>query len=223
MNQCSKKIATACAGLLLLVACGDNHESRIHETEPASGDTPAQAAPSAPQEASSAGGPPPLTSRSQVAPETLDGSAIVAPGAVFDLPAAWRSETPTSSMRLAQAAIPGEAGDGQLTVFYFGPGGGGGVEANLQRWVGQIDATGEPSRQTFDQGAFRVTWLEVEGTLKPSTMGVGPTEPQPGSRMLGAVVEGAEGPWFFKATGPADTLEGERDNFLSMLRSARQP
>jgi len=125
-------------------------------------------------------------------------------------------------MRMAQASIPGDGGDGQLTVFYFGPGGGGGVDANIDRWVGQIelDPGTLPRRIRMDlDGGLVAHWVEVEGTLKPSMMGVGPTEPQPGSRLQGAVVEGPQGPWFFKATGPSSTLDAQRDAFFSMLRS----
>ncbi|MEM6796015.1 MAG: hypothetical protein AAF725_18715 [Acidobacteriota bacterium] len=156
------------------------------------------------------------------APAPGNGLAIVAPGAGFTLPENWISETPASSMRLAQAQIPGAAGPGQLTVFYFGPGGGGGVEANIQRWIGQmeISSSSPPVRESFAHGQFRISWVDVEGTLLPSTMGIGPTEPQPGSRMLGAVVEGVQGPWFFKATGPSATLDAQREAFLTMLRSA---
>ncbi len=166
----------------------------------------------------------PVTSRSgTTGGETQGGGTpIAAPGAIFTLPADWISEQPSSSMRLAQARIPGAAGEGQLTVFYFGAGGGGGLESNLSRWIGQveIDAGTQPRRESFDSGGFRVTWIEVEGTIKPSGMGMGPTEPQPGSRMLAAVVEGAEGPWYFKATGPSATMAAQRDAFLGMLGSA---
>ncbi len=124
-------------------------------------------------------------------------------------------------MRLAQAKIPGgETGGGQLAVFYFGPGGGGGVEPNLQRWLGQVELEAEPQRESFSHGDFTITWVDAMGTLKPSTMGTGPTAPQPGSRLLAAVVEGQQGPWFFKATGPAATLATERDAFINMLKSA---
>ncbi len=162
----------------------------------------------------------PVTSRGSGSPSG-GGTPIAAPGAVFTLPAGWISETPSSGMRLAQARIPGAGGEGQLTVFHFGTGGGGGLESNLSRWVGQVevDAGAQPRRETFDSGSFRITWIEVEGTLKPSTMG-GPTEAQPGSRMLAAVVEGLEGPWYFKATGPSATMASQREAFLGMLRSA---
>jgi hypothetical protein len=108
-------------------------------------------------------------------------------------------------------------------VFFFGQGGGGGVEANIQRWIDQMEvpAGSNPAPETFDANGYRVTWIDVSGTLKPSGMGMGPTTEQPGSRLLGAVVEGPGGPWFFKATGPGSTLSAERDNFLGMLKSVR--
>lgn len=152
-----------------------------------------------------------------------EGGKIVAAGAVFTLPAAWRAEPPSSSMRLAQATIPGPGGDAQLTVFHFGVGGGGGVESNLDRWVGQMDlAPGSaPFRETFENAGLKVTWIDVLGTLKPSTMGTGPSTPQPDSELLGAVVEGPGGPWFFKATGPAATLTAARADFVDMLKGLR--
>ena len=156
--------------------------------------------------------------------EPAAGVSIQAPGVSFSLPADWRNEPPSSSMRMAQASIPGDAGDGQLTVFYFGPGGGGGVDANIDRWVGQmvLDPGTLPRRIRMDlDGGLVAHWVEVEGTLKPSMMGTGPTEAQAGSRLQGAVVEGPQGPWFFKATGPSATLDGQRDAFFSMLRSLK--
>ncbi len=173
-------------------------------------------------------GPPPITSREAAPPAAgmpsavLEGSEVAAPGATFTLPASWQQEVPSSSMRLAQAQIPGAGGPGQLTVFFFGVGGGGGVEGNLQRWVGQVEvaAGSSPVREVFTAGDYRVTWVEVAGTLKAGTMG-GPTTAQPDSLLLGAVVEGAGGPWYFKATGPAATLGAERETFLAVLRSVR--
>jgi hypothetical protein len=151
----------------------------------------------------------------------VGGNEVAGAGLVFAIPEGWQREAPSSSMRMAQASIPGAGGDGTLTVFFFGPGGGGGVEANLDRWVGQIDGASQPTRETFETGGLKVTWIEVTGTLMPSGFGMGPSEPQPGSRLFGAVIEGPGGPWFFKATGPDETLSGQRDAFLAMLRGAR--
>lgn len=139
----------------------------------------------------------------------------------YDLPSGWIRETPSSSMRLDQAVIPGPDGNGQLTVFFFGRGGGGGVDANLDRWAAQVQHEAQPARDNFQFDSFRVTTIEVEGTILPSGMGAGPADPQPDSMLLGAVVEGAGGPWFFKATGPKSTMSGQREAFIGMLKSVR--
>ena len=140
-------------------------------------------------------------------------------GAVLDLPAAWSAQKPSSSMRIAEATVPGPGGDATLAVFFFGAGGGGGTEANLQRWLGQIEPTGEPQRGSFEANGFKITWLDASGTLKPSGMGMGPSEAQPDSRLMAAVIEGAGGPWFVKLTGPATTLDPAHDAFFEMLHS----
>lgn len=200
----SRKLRFVLPGLLLIVtACGGSREEVPAAEAPA-----AEPAPLAP-----------ISSRGGTAPSTTAPEADIE----FDLPAGWQSE-PASGMRLAQAAIPGPGGAGQLAVFYFGPGGGGDVSSNIERWAGQVDAEpgSEPQRQTFEtDNNFRITWIDVTGTLLPSTMGAGPSSPQPDSRLLGAVVEGPGGPWFFKATGPKATMEAERENFLEMLRGVR--
>ena len=63
-----------------------------------------------------------------------------AAGLRFEAPSTWISETPSSSMRLAQYRLPGLEGDpedAELAVFYFG-GQGGSVQANVDRWIGQF-------------------------------------------------------------------------------------
>jgi hypothetical protein len=58
----------------------------------------------------------------------------------FDVPAGWVSTTPSSPMRVADFTLPRVAGDVEdatLTVYFFG-GQGGSVQANLDRWIGQM-------------------------------------------------------------------------------------
>lgn len=205
--------------LLALCACKGNEE-----TSAMSGEEAPAAESGAPEAPPADGGPiGPISSGGQAVPPAGAGGQGASAGIDFDLPADWQSEAPQSSMRLAQAAIPGPGGPGQLAVFYFGPGGGGGVEDNIQRWIGQMEVApgAEPRRETFDVNGYRATVVDVEGTILPSTMGMGPSTPQPDSRLLGAVVEGPGGPWFFKATGPEATLGPQREAFLTMLRSVR--
>ncbi len=206
--------------LLSFVACDRGGEEAMHS------DTPA-----APEASTASAGPiGPVSSRedqaSQGGPAAMGnamGSGEAQSSSLqFDVPASWQSEPPTTNMRVAQAKIPGAGGPGDLVVFYFGPGGGGGVEANVQRWIDQMDVDGAvPAAESFGANGFSVTWIDIKGTLKPSNMGTGPTTEQPNSRLLGAVVEGPNGPWFFKVTGPDATVSAERDNFLTMLKGVR--
>lgn len=154
----------------------------------------------------------------------LGGHEVVAAGLKFEVPVTWTPGVPKSQMRAAQVAIPGDAGPAELAVFHFGEGQGGKVEDNLVRWLSQMELPqgAEPQRDFFESGEFGVTVLAAVGTLKPGSMGMGPAEAQPNSMLLGAVVEGPGGPWFFKATGPEKTLSPQRDAFVAMLKSARR-
>jgi hypothetical protein len=68
------------------------------------------------------------------------GAASVA-GINWSLPAGW-SEQPPRQMRVATYAVPAASGDaegGECAVFYFGNDQGGGVEANIDRWITQFE------------------------------------------------------------------------------------
>lgn len=195
MRRLAHSIVTS--AVLLSVACGGGSSPKPEEMSPAD----------------------------QARDVAMSGAAgqIFVPGALFDRPEGWTFREPSSQMRFAEAEVPGPGGPALLTVFFFGPGGGGGTEANLERWAGQIEAEAgtEPVRDTFQVGEFTISTIAVEGTLMPSRMGGGPDQPTPGSELLGAVVEGPEGPWFFKLTGPAETVTAAEPAFEAMLRSVR--
>lgn len=160
--------------------------------------------------------------RSEAAPGTIE-TPPEKTRLLFEFPEGWQSETPSSSMRMAQANVPGAAGDAQLAVFFFGPGQGGGVEANIERWIGQMEAApgAEAERSSFEAGGLSIHTVALDGTLLPAGFGMGPSEPQPGSSLLGAVVEGPGGPWFFKMTGPAATIDAAQPAFMDMLNALK--
>ena len=155
-------------------------------------------------------------------PSAATAASINARGLSLELPDNWRQETPSSSMRLAQVAVPGPGGDGQLTIFHFGVGGGGGAEANIQRWISQmeLDEGTVPERERLSVGDLTIHFIDASGTAKASRVGSFPAVDQPGWRLYGAVFEGEGGPWFLRLVGPAATLEEHRESFLTMLKSA---
>ena len=109
-------------------------------------------------------------------------------------------------------------------MYYFGPGQGGSVEANVDRWIGQfLQTDGKPSKEAAKVEkrtvhGLKVTTVDVSGAY--TGMG-GPRAPQGppkhGYRLLGAVVEGPQGSVFIKFTGPAKTVAQNHSAFEKML------
>src|SRR5690348_16133521 len=93
-----------------------------------------------------------------------------AAGVRWTAPAAWKTEGPRP-MRAATYSITPAAGDqgvAECVVNYFGPGQGGGVDANLERWKGQVlGADGKPATAKIDKRTVRgipVTLIDSSGT-----------------------------------------------------------
>jgi len=156
--------------------------------------------------------------------------ALAAQGALsFTAPKEWIVQPSTSSMRVAQYALPrvaGDSEDGELIVYYFG-GSGGSIEANLDRWIGQMEQPdGRPSKavaktSSLTANGLTMTVLDVSGRyVAEMAPGSGSRHNKPGFRMKAAVVETARGPYFVKLTGPAKTIERWDASFTGFLKSA---
>ncbi|HLY08899.1 MAG TPA: hypothetical protein VKW04_06255 [Planctomycetota bacterium] len=134
----------------------------------------------------------------------------------FDAPASWVKEEPSSNMRKAQYKVPDKekkAGDAQLALFYFGPNNEM-LDDNVKRWAQQMGAA-DPNAQVI-QGKCKITLVDLKGTYT----GDQKAGPQENARLLAAVVEAADGPWYFKLVGPAETVGPWRDEFVALLKGA---
>jgi len=142
-------------------------------------------------------------------------AAALAAGLTFTTPDGWRQSPGGSPMRVAEFALPradGDAEDAQLIVYYFG-GQGGSVEANIERWVGQMQqADGKPStavarKEIRTINGLKVTLVDVDGTYVAETApGAGARHNKPHFRLRAGVVETPKGPYFIKLTGPEKTV-----------------
>lgn len=134
-----------------------------------------------------------------------------------DLPADWTREQPGSAMRLLQYRVPGEEGGAAFVVYYFGPGQGGSVEANVERWVSQFsNPSGEPVTPSIEplKGALPATLVELRGSYARG-VGLGPTgEALPDQMLLAAVVETPRGNLYPQLHGPAAVVSAQRDAFV---------
>ena len=148
-------------------------------------------------------------------------------GLRFTVPSGWTRVPAPSDVRAAQWRIPRADGDGddaELVLFYFGKGKGGGAQENLDRWYGQFtQPDGRPSRDAAvvtirTVNGLRVTAVDLAGTYR-AQMGGADGAPKSGSRMLAAVIEGEDGPWFFRTVGPTTTVAQAKTGFDALLAS----
>jgi hypothetical protein len=161
---------------------------------------------------------------------TSKSSAATGSGDVkFQPPAAWVTEPTTSNMRVAQYRLPraeGDTEDASLIVYYFGQGQGGSAQANLDRWIDQMEQPGGGSSkdkaksEKMTVNGLNVTLLDVAGTYTAEmSPGSGSQQNKPASRMRAAVIETPKGAYFVKLVGPEKTIARWDPEFTSFIKS----
>ena len=147
-------------------------------------------------------------------------------GLKWTAPDGWKSQGPRP-MRAATYMVPPAAGDSEsaeCAVYFFGAGQGGSIEANLDRWKGQmLGPSGQPADAKVEKrtiNGFPVTTIASAGeyTGMGGPMAASKSK-QSGYRLLGAIVEGPGGNVFLKFTGPAKTVTASQPKFELLLKS----
>jgi hypothetical protein len=149
-----------------------------------------------------------------------------AAGVKWTAPSSWKKDN-ARGMRVATYSISPAKGDAEAAecaVFYFGPGQGGSVEANIDRWVGQFETpdgkpVSKPPVKKSTANGLQVTRLDVEGSYLASSGPMSVSVKKPGFKLMGAIVEAPDGPVFFKLTGPAKTVTSAKSDFDKLLSS----
>ena len=118
-------------------------------------------------------------------------------------------------MRVGDFSLPhadGDAEDAELVVYYFG-GQGGSVDANIERWVGQMQqpdgrASSDVAKKTTRKvSGLDVTLLDLSGTyVAEMAPGAAEHHNKPNFRLRAAVIRTAHGPYYIKLTGPQKTV-----------------
>ena len=140
---------------------------------------------------------------------------------VMVAPASWESVPPKSNMITHEFRAPKEMKEeaARITVMPAS----GGVDANVDRWVGQFDGV-KKSDAKIDKkevSGTTVHIVDISGTFNDSMGGPmmkGPVKKRENYRMLGAIVETkASGTIFVKMTGDQKTVEPLVEDFKKML------
>jgi hypothetical protein len=124
-------------------------------------------------------------------------------------------------MRVAEWVLPGEA----ICALFSFPGGGS-VDANFQRWLGQFEQPdGTPSadaarRMNMDVSGINVEFLQVTGTFNaPNAQMNGPGETFQNHGLFGAVFSTEPAPYFLKCTGPAPAIQEQAEELTEFVAS----
>jgi hypothetical protein len=148
----------------------------------------------------------------------------------FTAPAEWTSRQPQSSMRVAEYQLPPTQGDrepAELVIYYFG-GSGGSVEANVQRWLGQMqqpdgrESSTVATRESRTVNELAVSLLDLSGTyVAEARPGSIEHYNKPSFRMRTAVIQTPRGPYYVKLVGPEKTVARWNDAFATFIGSVR--
>jgi gluconolactonase len=135
------------------------------------------------------------------------------------VPESWEQEKPESRFRVGQFQIPPVDGDkepAELVIFWF-EGGGGGIDPNLKRWIGEVSPEGRKmklSKGKSKQGTYYLSDLTGTYNKRVGPPVAGKTKAMPGSRVLGVILEVTDtDPYFFKLSGPEKTVTAAEKAF----------
>lgn len=167
---------------------------------------------------------PPVPIAAPAAPDVSSGFAPASgeqearvSGFRFTLPPGWRQAELSPEQRGfvdARFEIADYDDDVRLTMSTTG----GGIEANIQRWLGQFQQPpgSAPRQETLEVNGRDVTWVDVSGDYQG--MG-GPV--QSDWRMLAAAFHGQPRDFYVKLTGPATAIAELEAPFRALIESAR--
>jgi hypothetical protein len=183
---------------LLTAACSREGEVRRYQ------EVTIQAAPPAAAESPMGGGRGQMTGNVPTAGLRLS----------WDTPAGW-TEKAGGSMRLATFLVGGA--ECSLSAF---PGNTGGVEANLRRWLGQIDAEG--SDEQIAGLMQRASAFQTKAGWDGQAFDLSTALPDGATNGMRAAIIPVDGQSVFvKFMGPVDVLEKERAAFAALCASLR--
>lgn len=153
---------------------------------------------------------------------------VEAGGITLTVPEGWKQKPQVREPRVAELAVPPSGDDkepGEYAVFFFGKGGAGGVQANVERWVNQIEAEGRKVKIVTGESTLgKYTLVDLTGTYNKS---IGPPiagnkKRLPGWRVINVFVESESGPYFLKFDGPEKTIAAVENDFRASFGGKKE-
>lgn len=129
----------------------------------------------------------------------------------YDVPESWRQ---TTNDQFSSAAFLAGPADREARITVTRTGGGAGLDAQLNRWRGQVQLQPlsldewKEQMQAIDMGGVAAAYVVLEGAEKS---------------IVGAIAQHEGMMWFFKMSGPNATVEEEQQRMKSFCESVRFP
>ncbi len=202
-------VAIACA--LSFAACSDEAPPKRYYQEVVVQAPPsASMDPHAGMDTSAGMLAPPLTA----APPPAQGRSIM-----WEIPEGWVQQ-PGSGMRLATLVIQTEEETAECTLIILS-GDVGGLDANIQRWMGQIGLPIPPAPE-FRSYVNNLTRFETVGGHSALLIDFNPlVQDDAALSTLGGIIEVGPLTLFIKLTGSKRLLTAEYDRFVELCKSVR--
>ncbi len=142
-------------------------------------------------------------------------------GLTFKFATPWAEIQSTGMFRAGTLAAKVDGAEKPVeAVFYSFPGanGGGDVEANVKRWLGQFNGTPESKREELDAGGKKITLVTATGTYNDGPP-MGAKTPRENYTLIAAIVPAGESNIFVKLTGPKDAIAKLAEDFKKIVLS----
>lgn len=158
-----------------------------------------------------------------------EGKDVLKAGALsFQYAEPWENVSSGRPMRAGELRFKqSEEGleDVDVIFFYFGQGQGGGIEANIERWIGMFEGEPKVERETDEIDGSKIHFLYASGTYLDGGAGGpfgGEKTARPGYTMLAAIVENEQGAVFLRLTGPEKSAAAAKEAFKALAISPFQ-
>ncbi|GIW93178.1 MAG: hypothetical protein KatS3mg110_1219 [Pirellulaceae bacterium] len=150
---------------------------------------------------------------------------------VLEAPPSWKAVRPQTRIVEYEFQVldpKDETVKARVTIM----GAGGGVEANIARWVDQFEqpdgsSTKDKTKvETSEKAGARIYIVSITGTYKDRPGGGPftntPIVPRPGYRMLSAIIVTPKfGHYYIKMVGPEKTVTAHEEAFRQMVQSLK--
>jgi hypothetical protein len=143
-------------------------------------------------------------------------------------PDSWKRTKPQNNIIEHEFTIPaaeGDARDGRLTVSTAT----GGVEPNVQRWIGQFsqpdgsETKNQAKTKKLAAAGEDIFLVDLSGTFKDRPAPFAPAVERPKYRMLGAIISTKKlGTHFVKFYGPEKTVADNEKGFMKMIEGLEE-